>query len=516
MIELKISDSVSIDAQKVVAERGCIIGQSGSGKSYLAAVLAEELCRNHIPFVVVDTEGEYFSLKSMFEIIWVGKNPKADLNIDTDFSILFSNSIENGIPVILDVSDELDKKAVVFNALRQLYSIEDKKHMPYLVVVEEADMFVPQVIEKAPNILDEISVRGRKRGIGLLVATQRPAKISKNILSQCSYGFIGRLTIENDLEAVSILFEDRRRLVELTSIEKGNFISFGLGLEGPIKVRARLTEHVSTTPEVKSYDNAPVLDSIIKAIKGNVKKTENEKKDKSGETNIEIIPNSFSASDIKELADKKAKHSLFIIGRKEKVEAIKKKFLQIEKFKIYIPLKKAGTYKEAYALISSLSFFSITNKLKICKCNYKRDLSEEEEKIAKALFLRKKAQLFELQIDSGIDASKVEKAISSFSELGLAQDKGKFIYFVSKERCLISNDIQSQKIVVSQDTLLKDPTEALSEKLVLQQFPGAVIKDKKVLYLNLYEITYRDLDKIRISTIAVFGKYYDFYEPASI
>jgi len=41
--------------------------QSGSGKSYLIAVLCEQLLQNNIAFCIVDTEGEYFSLKENFK-----------------------------------------------------------------------------------------------------------------------------------------------------------------------------------------------------------------------------------------------------------------------------------------------------------------------------------------------------------------------------------------------------------------------------------------------------------------
>lgn len=67
---------VVIDAQELVTGRTCVIGQSGGGKSYLIAVLCEQLLQNNIAFCIVDTEGEYFSLKEKFQMLWVGGEEK--------------------------------------------------------------------------------------------------------------------------------------------------------------------------------------------------------------------------------------------------------------------------------------------------------------------------------------------------------------------------------------------------------------------------------------------------------
>ena len=79
------------------------------------------------------------------------------------------------LPIVLDLSDTADSEAAVLSALHALYQVESKVRKPYLVLVEEADKFVPQVISGKENAIEEISVRGRKRGIGLFITTQRPS-----------------------------------------------------------------------------------------------------------------------------------------------------------------------------------------------------------------------------------------------------------------------------------------------------------------------------------------------------
>src|SRR3972149_8572590 len=88
-----------INAQELVTGRSCIIGQSGSGKSYLIGVVCEKLCENNIGFCIVDTEGEYFSLKEKFQLLWVG-GEDADVNIEeANFNELARKVVKENIPL---------------------------------------------------------------------------------------------------------------------------------------------------------------------------------------------------------------------------------------------------------------------------------------------------------------------------------------------------------------------------------------------------------------------------------
>ncbi|VVB53009.1 DNA double-strand break repair helicase HerA [uncultured archaeon] len=75
---------------------------------------------------------------------------------------------------------------------------------PCFVVIEEAHNFVPEqtrTIATAP--ITTIAQEGRKFGIGLCVVSQRTARVSKNVLTQCHSFLIHKLTNPEDLGAVS-------------------------------------------------------------------------------------------------------------------------------------------------------------------------------------------------------------------------------------------------------------------------------------------------------------------------
>lgn len=89
----------------------------------------------------------------------------------------------------------------------------DCLRVPHLLMLEEADKFAPQGTDSIREVA-EFSKRGRKRGLGLLVATPRAAIISKNVLSQCGKQYIGILTTEVELAAVNLFFHSRSEAEE--------------------------------------------------------------------------------------------------------------------------------------------------------------------------------------------------------------------------------------------------------------------------------------------------------------
>jgi len=251
-MEINITeDEYTISADKLVTGRTCVIGQSGSGKSYTVAVICEELARKNLGFCIIDTEGEYFSLKEKFTVLWVGSDSNSDIDIEqVNLTKLAEKAVKEGVPIIFDVSDVIDYKKTVKEFVAALYTVESKLRQPYLLIVEEIDKFAPQSGDMIKEI-DEVGRRGRKRGLGLMIATQRPALVNKNILSQCGNQIIGKLTINNDLDAVKIFFPKRHDLEKLPMLKPGEFFLQGDIAPGRIvKIKKRETQHKAVTPQV--------------------------------------------------------------------------------------------------------------------------------------------------------------------------------------------------------------------------------------------------------------------------
>jgi uncharacterized protein len=511
-MEIKLSNDSKVDAQLIMTGRGCIIGQSGSGKSFLVGIIAEELSKLKLPYCIVDTEGEYASLKSYFKAITIGGSNQ-DFGFDTDFSSLFSSSIKDNVPIILDLSDESDKKAKVYHALEEIYKTGDKLRIPYLVIIEEADKFVPQVVNQKINIIEELSVRGRKRGIGLIVATQRPSNISKNVLSQCSYGFIGKLTIENDLKAIKQLFPDKSKLKEIVDFSIGEFMPFGTGFSNKFKVRITDVTQKGSTPLVNSNPikgSKPALDELIGILKS--KNNTTKKSNTSGKQRITALSMKFSTNDAHAFARKIATRRFGIFGRPiEEAESIKINYLMAALCKIRMPTKKKHEFEE-YAFLIDRNFKLIKLQKSIRfeenDIGNPKQLNPLETSLLSELRSRRKMPIANVDKLKLADTKQTGEAIRNLIKLKLITKDSKNLYADNYTSYLMREIPDLENIYVSgkgldSNKISKDLAKIYSANL----YPKSILVDFSIVYIPVYEIILRHKNKIRMFHIdGLYGK----------
>jgi len=149
-----------------------------------------------------------------------------------------------GVPP--DVQD-----VIVARLTKELF--EDRKAgkiPPFLLVVEEAHNYCPergfgQTVSS--SILRTIASEGRKFGMGLCIVSQRPAKVDKNIISQCNTNLILKVTNPNDLKAIiqSVEGLTNQTYREIQRLPIGVAMISGAGLQMPImtEIRTRETSH---------------------------------------------------------------------------------------------------------------------------------------------------------------------------------------------------------------------------------------------------------------------------------
>src|SRR2546426_11295895 len=80
-LRLDISETLRFTLAHLRRQRTIVLGQSGMGKSNTVAAIAEEALSYHIPMSIVDPESEYWSLKSLYDVLVVGRSPYADLEV---------------------------------------------------------------------------------------------------------------------------------------------------------------------------------------------------------------------------------------------------------------------------------------------------------------------------------------------------------------------------------------------------------------------------------------------------
>ena len=79
---------------------------------------------------------------------------------------------------------------------------------PMMMVIERPTTLLSAGRHRpSSKALSTIASEGRKFGLGLTVISQRPAKIDKNVLSQCGTQIILKVTNPNDVKAISASVE---------------------------------------------------------------------------------------------------------------------------------------------------------------------------------------------------------------------------------------------------------------------------------------------------------------------
>jgi len=507
---------VVIDAQELVTGRTCVIGQSGSGKSYTIAVLCEKLLQNNIAFCIVDTEGEYFSLKERFEVLWVG-GPQADVDIEkVDFEDLIEKSIKNNVPLILDVSDVLDQRKIVADFATKLYEVGSDERQPYLLIVEEADKFVGQNKDSLKEI-EEISKRGRKRGVGLLVATQRPSLVNKNILSQCGNQVIGKLTTENDLKAVDLFFADRKELELLPKLNPGEFFVMGnLSMEKvKVKVGQRVTQHKGLTPKLVQKSTGKITE--LKTSLGMAERVE-EKRDVSevqefGKGKIIGIQSTVTKDQMERLVEEKRKKKHGLFGEKEHVKSIDLVYQPLVWVEINVLeglIKKS--YKPYSFIVDDVSgeFANIRGGLDYSIGVSKLvGLSENEVKVLLEISRGRKITIGDLELKTKLSELTVRKIVSglqdkktvTFSMDGKSKLYSLLINFKTPDlKQSLSRPITGQ---VSGKTNKPSLTEDSLRKIVKGLREGADITRFEVFY---YPIWFVSLGNRKLRVDGVTGK----------
>lgn len=120
---------------------------------------------------------------------------------------------------------------------------------PFFLIIEEAHNFCPERnFGESPSsyILRNIASEGRKFGLGLGVVSQRPARVDKNVLSQCNTQIIQKVTNPNDLKAISASAENISSSVvnDISTLAIGTALVVGASAK-PIfvDIRVKKTEH---------------------------------------------------------------------------------------------------------------------------------------------------------------------------------------------------------------------------------------------------------------------------------
>jgi uncharacterized protein len=164
--------------------------------------------------------------------------PDGSFRKSSQITVLDMNEVEDEIvEVVAAVTTRL-----MFERLRRA---DERSSLPVNLVLEEAHRYVSErqsdFALDATRIFERVAKEGRKYGLSIILASQRPSELSRTVLSQCSNFVIHRIQNPEDLQHVRRMtpFISESVLSRLPSLPKQHALIFGNSVSVPTTFRVR-------------------------------------------------------------------------------------------------------------------------------------------------------------------------------------------------------------------------------------------------------------------------------------
>ena len=256
----------TLDLEELLATRLLVQGNSGSGKSHLLRRLLEQSA----PWVqqcIIDPEGDFTTLSERY-----GHTVVDATRTEAELTRIAARVRQHRVSVVLnleglDVEQQM-RAAAAF--LGGMFDADRDYWYPVLVVVDEAQLFAPAVAGEVSDEARKLSLgamtnlmcRGRKRGLAGVIATQRLAKLAKNVAAEASNFLMGRTFLDIDMaRAADLLGMEKRQAEQFRDLARGHFVALGPAISRrplPIIIGDVETSARSSSPKLTPLPEAPL------------------------------------------------------------------------------------------------------------------------------------------------------------------------------------------------------------------------------------------------------------------
>lgn len=286
-----------------------ILAKRGAGKTYTAAVLAEEYFKAGIPFVVIDPIDVWYGLrvaangkdKGLPIVVFGARNADIPLNRDMGREIAQAIVKDNVSCVISTYGlPKVAQRHLIAEFAEELLNINNRARH---VFIEEAHEFVPQRVQagmgKCFSAVESLVVMGRNKGLGVTLINQRAATVNKDVLTQ----------LDTLLAFRNVAPQDRKALQEWVEAH---------GAEGDFEA---FMKSLPSLPTGEGWIWSPEFMGVFERIKIRKRETFHPDPEKIG--NDFVVP-TIEQSDVQEFIARFKTAEKKVAGKKEKtVQAIK-------------------------------------------------------------------------------------------------------------------------------------------------------------------------------------------------
>jgi hypothetical protein len=254
-----------------------VLGMRGAGKSNLGRVVAEELFASSVPFVVFDPIGNWYGIRAGRDGHPGGGIPvpifggeHGDVQLDRNSGQKIADLVlDRRLSCVLDLShadfSETDKRKFLVDFGERLFRRKSRESGWLALIMEEADDYAPQNVHggeregstaRTLGMFQRLVKRGRFKGLGALLITQRSAAINKDLLYMVGTLVVFRTTGPRDQDAVGGWVKynaiGEKVLESLPALEDGEawvIAPEALGKIERVRFRRMSTYDTGATPE---------------------------------------------------------------------------------------------------------------------------------------------------------------------------------------------------------------------------------------------------------------------------
>jgi len=212
---LRIAKELEVPLE-LATEATAILGKRGRGKTNTAVVIVEEMIGAGIPVCVVDTVGVWWGLKSSADgqkaglpvVVFGGEHADVQLE-ETAGKVIARVLVDKRIAMVIDTSafSKAGTRRFLHDFVTEVYH---RNRQALHLVFDEADEVAPQRIldrdggyaTRLLGAMEDLVRRGRARGIGVTLVTQRPAVLNKDVLTQVEVLIAMGMTGVTDVKAI--------------------------------------------------------------------------------------------------------------------------------------------------------------------------------------------------------------------------------------------------------------------------------------------------------------------------
>lgn len=264
-------NDLTIDLDKLIDSRAIICANSGGGKSYTARKILEE-SHGKVMCIVLDTEGEFKSLREKYDFLLIGGEGDVNLN-QNSASLLPKKLLELNVPTIIDLSElkKRERETYIKNFLEALMEVPKELWKACLVFLDEIHNLAGQQEKQVSTYaVIDVATRGRKRGFALIGLTQRISKLHKDVVAELNNYLVGRTSLDLDMKrSADILgFTSKQDMLSLRDLNDGEFYVFGPAISKEIK-KVQVAKSKTTHPKrgsIAKVELSPPTDKIKSII----------------------------------------------------------------------------------------------------------------------------------------------------------------------------------------------------------------------------------------------------------